>query len=406
MRYGIVMLRGYGKKAWTAPPSGAAKRIGVLIPARNEEGVIRDSVSTLLRQDYPREQYDVIVLANNCTDRTAELAAAAGARVLTPDVPTRSKGEVLRFAFSALKDAGYDLYCIFDADNLVDAGYLSAVNRTFCAGAQVAQGFRDSKNPTDSIFSGWCSIFYWFMSRLYNETRAALGESCAINGTGFAVSAELIDTIGFDPCSLTEDLEFSSQCALHDVKIHYMPDALTYDEQPLTLKTCYTQLRRWTGGAAQCQKRHGRQLLSKGTFSATDMLISFSGGPLIILGLLTSLCGFGWMAALLLADQVTPALALGLNAAGMLASLLALQAGAATICRAMRKPIRPMLPAILTFPGYALLSFLAGAVTQLAGPPARWIPVAHGLRRDPANGRAYRRQRSRDLRCRTRKAIR
>ena len=136
-------------------------RIAAIVPARNEAAVIGNLVFSLLRQRYPRELFDVYVVPNNCTDDTEGTAVAAGAKVLRVEGPIQTKGDVLRSAFAQLCASGrYDAYCIFDADNLVDPGFFQAVNDTLSAGYQVAQGFRDSKNPYDSWVSGSMTVFY------------------------------------------------------------------------------------------------------------------------------------------------------------------------------------------------------------------------------------------------------
>ena len=120
----------------TAPPKA---RFAVLLPARNEEAVIGDSVRSLLRQDYPRELFDVYVLPNNCTDHTEEAARRAGARIFRCRGPVRSKGEVLHQAFAHLMGK-YDAYCVFDADNLVAPGFLARMNDAYVAGSTPVPG--------------------------------------------------------------------------------------------------------------------------------------------------------------------------------------------------------------------------------------------------------------------------
>ena len=137
------------KKPRAYPRREPKARFAVLIAARNEEAVIGGLVESLLRQNYPRELYDVIVVPNNCTDHTALAAARAGASVLDCTVPTSTKGEVLDFALGRLfrREKEYDAVCVFDADNLVHPDFLQRMNDAWQAGARVAQGYRDSKNP-------------------------------------------------------------------------------------------------------------------------------------------------------------------------------------------------------------------------------------------------------------------
>lgn len=230
----------------------ACTRFAVMIAARNEELVIGGLINSLLMQDYPRELYDIYVIPNNCTDNTAQAAERFGARVLECTVPVHSKGEVLRLAWSALAGRGYDAVCVFDADNIVDCHFLAEMNNAYCGGARAAQGYRDSKNPYDTAVSAGCSIYYWMMDRFYNGGKSALGLSALIGGTGFMVSASVLDKLGgWHTKTISEDLEITVQCALAGVQVVWVPAAVTYDEQPLTFEQSLTQRRRWSSGTLQ-----------------------------------------------------------------------------------------------------------------------------------------------------------
>ena len=120
----VIAVLGSIKKYRCPEKTAPRNRFAVLIPARNEENVVGHLVKSLLGQDYPRELFDVIVIPNNCCDNTASAARSAGARVLECTVPVKAKGDVLRYAFDALKNDGYDGYCILDADNLASKNFL------------------------------------------------------------------------------------------------------------------------------------------------------------------------------------------------------------------------------------------------------------------------------------------
>ena len=115
-------------------------KFAILIASRNEEGVIEHLVKSLLQQDYPKNLFDVYVIPNNCTDNTEKVAKKAGAEIIKCTVPTKSKGEVLKFTFEKLsKRKDIDAYLIFDADNVVHPEFLSRMNDTLCDGYKVAQ---------------------------------------------------------------------------------------------------------------------------------------------------------------------------------------------------------------------------------------------------------------------------
>ncbi len=242
-------------------------KFAIIIAARNEANVIGNLVESLKNQKYPSEIFDIWVVPNNCTDETRAIALRSGAKIIDCTIPVHSKGEVLSFTFDYLSDKGfkYDAFCIIDADNLVDRDFLKQMNNMLCKGSRVAQGYRDSKNPTDSIVSSWHSIYYWTINRLYNHARNALGLSAIINGTGFMVSASVLEELGgFRTFTMTEDIEFTSICAINNIKIDWAPKAITFDEQPITFKQSWNQRKRWSTGILQCLYRYTVPLIIAG----------------------------------------------------------------------------------------------------------------------------------------------
>lgn len=352
------------------------KRFAVLIPARNEAGVVGFLIKSLLRQAYPASLFQVIVIPNHCTDDTAQAARAAGARVLECAEPTHCKGDVLRFAFRALASENFDGYCILDADNLAASGFLSAANDALCQGMEIAQGYRDSKNPSDSWVAGDTSLFFWMMSRFYNRARSALGMSAALNGTGIVLSRALVERMGWNTCSLTEDLEFSAQCALNGVKIGFLPDAVIYDEQPVGLKDSMVQRRRWFSGTIQCFRHYGLLLLRTGSLQAMDMLAVFSGCVVQALGLISGLLTAVQL-ILGLWEGTLQVQGLLLSGAGMaLMAYLACALFAWILCLLEKKGGRRKWSAILMFPLF-LVTWLPANVWALFTPPPAWKPIAH-----------------------------
>ena len=250
--YAVFALLSFkrGKKLEACAPKN---RIAVVIAARNEECVIGNLVESLKAQDYPKDLYDIYVVPNNCSDNTGAAAEAAGALILDCRVPVKSKGDVLQDAFDQLLEQDdYDAFCVFDADNLVHPDFLKSMNNALCAGARVAQAYRDSKNPYDTAISGCYSIYYWMINRFFNHTHSVLGLSAIINGSGFMVKADLLKEMGgWHTFTMTEDIEFTTQCLLHGDKVMWVPDALIYDEQPLTFAQSWKQRKRWSTGLLQ-----------------------------------------------------------------------------------------------------------------------------------------------------------
>lgn len=366
---GGVLLR----KRAPRPAHPAQKRFAAVIPARNEAAVVRKLVESLLAQRYPRQLFDIYVVPNNCEDDTEAVALEAGARVLRVEGPVRAKGDVLRGAFGQLTATGrYDAYCVFDADNLVDPMFLQHANDALSEGYQVAQGFRDSKNPYDNWVSGSMSAFFWFMSRLYNESRCRLGMSSHLNGTGFMVSDEAVRAIGWNTHSLTEDLEFTALCALHGYKIGWMPEARIYDEQTSSFKVSCTQRRRWTAGSLQCMRRYVPGLLKKHSVASLDVAFLFMGNLMCIIGIVPAV---GTALGLLPFFISHPWRILALVLLGV-AYYLVCCGGGALLFRAEGKLNRRALPGVFGFPLF-LVTWMPINIYACLTPPPRWKVVRH-----------------------------
>lgn len=371
--FGGLLLR----KPEAVPRQAPCTRIAAVVAARNEANVIENLIESLNKQEYPPELFDIYVVPNNCTDETEKAARNAGAIILKCDAEVASKGEVLRSAFAQLSETGqYDAYCVFDADNLVSPTFFRAVNDTRLAGYDVAQGFRDSKNPYDNWISGSTSVFYWFMSRFFNESRARLGMTCMLNGTGFMVSDELIRKIGWDTKTLTEDLEFSALCALQGYRVGWMREARIYDEQPTRFRDSVSQRRRWTSGSFQCMKSYAAQLIRRKSVHSLDMAALFLGNLLNIVGLFTGMVTIHDIAARVLPDpavlrQTLPLLVLVGAIYWSICSAAAL-----ILYRMEGKLCAKSIPTIILFPIY-LVSWLPINVVACLTRPPKWKEIQH-----------------------------
>lgn len=261
------------KKTENYPQVPASTRFAVLIAARNEQQVIGSLVESLREQAYPKELYDIWVIPNQCSDDTATVARAAGAKVLECTVPVKSKGDVMEFAYEKLSVLGYDAYCVFDADNVAEEHFLMEMNNAYQSGVRVAQGYRDSKNPYDTGMSGSYSIYYWMMNRFHNQGKAAMGLSAMLNGTGFMVASSVFEQLGgWHTKTISEDLELSVLCTLAGEKIYWVPKAITYDEQPLTYEVSVKQRKRWTSGTLQVVEHYLGQLFGRGDGASLDLI--------------------------------------------------------------------------------------------------------------------------------------
>lgn len=256
----ISMIR---RKVKPLPDTDKRNRFAIFISARNEAGVIYELLDSLMKQNYPKDRYDVYVVADNCTDNTAEVARNHGAVVFERKNHEQvGKGYALHFLYQRVIAAKghdyYDNYVVFDADNLVDPEFLKEINKKLATGNYDAlTTYRNSKNFDTNWLTAAYSIWFMHEARHLNYVRDMVGAQCFISGTGFAVSERLMQANGGWPFYfMTEDIQFSVDATIHGYRIGYCDSAILYDEQPATMKQSWTQRLRWAKGFYQIDARY------------------------------------------------------------------------------------------------------------------------------------------------------
>ncbi len=234
------------------PHTDARHKYAVAIAARNEEAVIANLIESIKRQDYPSELVTIFVVADNCNDKTAALARAAGAICYERrDTERCTKGYALQHLFKCIdRDYGiesFEGYFIFDADNLLKKDYISRMNDAFHSGEKVITAYRNAKNIDDNMIASSYALHWLRTTRFESRGRALLGFSTRLQGTGFLFASELIKD-GWNYTTLTEDREFTSDLIAAGVTITYQHEAEFYDEQPVSLRIAFRQRIRWGKG--------------------------------------------------------------------------------------------------------------------------------------------------------------
>ncbi len=272
------------KKPKEYPKTDMTFRYAIVISARNEEDVIPQLIASIKAQSYPQELIDTYVVADNCTDETADVAEACGAFVYRRDNKTLvGKGYALGELFAHIDNAvgfdAYDGYIIVDSDNILDKNYVYEMNKCFATGARLITSYRNSKNYGDNFISSGYSLWFLRESSQLNAVRTHLGTTCEIHGTGFLVSKEIIKRQGgWTQRLLIEDVQFTVENVLLGERAVYCDGAMLYDEQPTSFKVSWHQRKRWCRGYLQILKRYGLKLAAaffKGKgFSNFDMIMS------------------------------------------------------------------------------------------------------------------------------------
>ena len=351
----------------------------MILPAHNESAVIGSLIESLQALDYPKELYDIYVIADNCTDNTAQIAKDLGAIVYERfDEKKKTKGFAMQWFLNQKikEDADYDAFCVFDADNIVDKNFLNAMNKKLCQGEEIVQGYRDIKNPADSWISAGYALFYWMMNRFYHLARYNLGLSPLINGTGFMVDFNLIKPTGWDTITLTEDIEFSLKNIAKGRKLGWATDAIVYDEQPTEFKQSWSQRSRWTVGHLQCMKYYTKDLadgvIEHRTLMNFDGLLYLMGIPMMIVTFLL----LGINTIIFLAHGMSAGMLIFNYAKYLIATLIVPVLTAVFVLIIEKKPIRPMLKGIALFPVF-MGSWIIINIKCIIKPNTQWEKIEH-----------------------------
>jgi len=329
----------------------------LILPAHNEEAVIGNLISSLKELDYPKDLYDIQVIADNCTDNTEKIARDMGTKVFVrteTDPNKKTKGYALQAFLKTLlsdKNMDYDAFCVFDADNIVDKNFLNVMNKHLCQGEEVVQGYRDIKNPTDSWISAGYAIFYWMMNRFYHLARYNAGLSPLINGTGFMVKFDAIRETGWNTNTLTEDIEFSLKTIIQGKKLGWAVDAICYDEQPVKFGPSWSQRSRWTMGHIQCLREYTGELAkaaneNKTLMNLDGLLYMFGSIPMFIISIVLLVIN-----AIVYLNKGMTSTAFAINILRFVVPTFFLPIGVALIIMVIdKKPIAKMWKGLLMYP--------------------------------------------------------
>ena len=237
-------------------------RFAILIPAHNEENVIFGSVRSIIKTClYPRELFDVYVIADNCTDDTISLAKKAGAHVLIRfNERLRGKQHAIKWAFEQINLDDYNAVVILDADNHIHPNYLRVLDAELIKGSKVIQGYIEAKNPCESWVTANYAYMAWYVNRV-QMIRSKLGMSAWLGGTGLCIKTEIIKRIGWNVETLVDDAEYTCQLILAGERVVFAPDAVVYDQKPDNLKDSLQQRLRWMRGQTQICIRYLPRLI-------------------------------------------------------------------------------------------------------------------------------------------------
>jgi len=277
--------------AWIAPrrhfrEAAVYRRFAVVVPAHDEEASIAETVHSVRSVWYPASRFDVVVIADNCSDRTAERARAEGAVVLerTSD-DEKGKGYALRWAFGRLLQEGYEAFLVCDADTVVSRNLLLEVNGALERGAKACQ-CNDQVRPSPGSWSAEATRAGFL---LYNYVRplgrSVFGGSAGLRGNGMAFAADTLRSVPWQAFSRAEDLEYGLILLLNGIRVWFVPDAHVLATMPTDARNAESQRARWESGRFPVVRRFAWPLLKgalrKGSFRLLDAWIDLLTPPFV-----------------------------------------------------------------------------------------------------------------------------
>lgn len=301
-------------------------RFAFVVPAHNEQVGIEQTVRSLLAVDYPETARRVVVVADNCQDRTAELARASGAHVIErTDTVKRGKGYALERAFGELlADETVDAVVVVDADTLVSPNILRAFDQRIVDGEHAMQADYGVSNVDASWRTRLMTIALSVFHGVRSLGRERLSLSTGLRGNGMCFTRTLLLAHPHTAYGLVEDVEYGIAIGRGGHRVAYVHEASVKGEMVTTGKSAASQRRRWEGGRRALVRAHLGPLLAdaftKPSLLALDLAIDLLIPPLSTL-VLAVLVGVAVEVALVVVVGV-PSIGLGLWSASLLALTL------------------------------------------------------------------------------------
>ena len=242
----------------------------VLVPAHDEEDTVAHCVQAFENQTYRRERFHVVVIADNCTDKTAAVAANAGAEVLVRNEPdSRGKGRALRWALDELlvRDDRPGAFVVVDSDSTPDAGLLTGLVSRLEAGAQAVQGeslIVGDGSPAQELRAA----AFLLVNRARPTGRAMLGLPANLAGNGMLFSTQLLAERPWSAFSSTEDVEYGLELRAAGIKPVFARGAIVWSPAAPHGRAAEAQQLRWEGGKLHLARTLVPRLLAKGQVDA------------------------------------------------------------------------------------------------------------------------------------------
>lgn len=311
-------LLAFPPRRWRASTHPRPARVAVLIPAHNEESGICETLRSITPQLRPGDR--VVVVADNCTDSTADLATGAGCEVVRRFDPTRrGKGYALDAGVRHLAESGEapNVVIVFDADCIAQSGTVATLaQRTAETGRPVQCTYLmalPSIPPATNAAVSALAVLVKNFVRPRGLSR--LGLPCMLTGTGMAFPWDVIRGANLASDNIVEDMQFGIDLTLSGHAPVFCEEARVIGRLPSTTAAAQTQRRRWEHGHLLTLFRQAPRLLAgalRGNVGALALLLDLCVPPLALLVIVTTLAALVAAAAIpIVHTRPLPAILLG-----------------------------------------------------------------------------------------------
>lgn len=241
----------------------SSSKLLFLIPAHDEEDTIATAVRSSLSQSVDRDHYDVVVVADNCSDRTAEIARSAGAICFERVDPSQlGKPRAIAWGLRQIDLDEYDAIAIVDADSEVDPEYGSAILRLPNLRNLAFQGFNGVSNPDETALTRLAALLSIVYYRFAYVLKVRSGLNAPLTGAGMGIGTAILKRYGWQAFTLGEDVEKYVFLTLRGVKVELISSAGVRSQEARDLRTASTQRQRWRSGRLQILGEYGRGILT------------------------------------------------------------------------------------------------------------------------------------------------
>lgn len=237
----------------------------ILVPAHNEELLISRLCESLLGISYPKELFEVYIIADNCNDSTEEICASYPVQVLSRNDPSRrGKGFALNWGLDRIPLKKVDAVFIVDADNIVDPNLLDELNKLVNKGEQAIQCYNGVGNRANSWFTQLLFVSRTIGNLLYHHSKYKLGLSSYLMGNGLCFTAPLLQKKGWTAFTAGEDWEYYIHLIEDGIKIGFAKNAKVFHQESRSLDQATSQRLRWSSGRFRVLRQLGFRLFFKG----------------------------------------------------------------------------------------------------------------------------------------------